>query len=53
MRYLFHTTFMESNLETFVVVADGYSPIISSCPKFILVGRLPSAIGSEIAIPAF
>lgn len=43
MRYLFHITFMESNLETFVVVTDGYSPKVTS-PKFVLVARLPSAI---------
>lgn len=43
MRYFFHTTFVESNSNTFVVDTDGYSPKTTSFPKLILVGRLPSA----------
>lgn len=49
MRYFFHTTFTESNSDTSVLDTDGFSSKTTSFLKFILTGRLPSAIEAKHA----
>lgn len=50
MRYFFHTTFMESNSDTFVVDTDGYLPKTTSFHKFILAEGFPF-IKQELNMP--